>query len=95
VSEHPIINWTEADKARSARWRSESGMPLPKRVVIADNTMKADHAYRLACEGTVARRFPEREAIVACDVAPLVGELPKMGRLYATPPAEADTLNGS
>ena len=49
---YPIIKWTEADKARSARWRSESGMPPPKRVVIADDTMKADEAYRLACEGT-------------------------------------------
>lgn len=27
-------------------------MPPPKRVVIADDTMKADEAYRLACEGT-------------------------------------------
>lgn len=49
---YPIINWTEGDKACSARWRSESGMPPPKRVVIADDTMKADQAYRLACEGT-------------------------------------------
>jgi len=49
---HPIINWTEAGKACSARWRSESGLPPPKRVVIADDTMKADQAYRLACEGT-------------------------------------------
>jgi SAM-dependent methyltransferase len=49
---HPIINWTEGGKACSARWRSESGMPPPRRVVIADDTMKADQAYRLACEGT-------------------------------------------
>ena len=27
-------------------------MPPPRRVVIADDTMKADQAYRLACEGT-------------------------------------------
>lgn len=27
-------------------------MPPPKRVVIADDTIKADDAYRLACEGT-------------------------------------------
>ena len=52
VSEHPIINWTEAGKVCSALWRSESGMPPPKRVVIADDTTKADEAYRLACEGT-------------------------------------------
>jgi len=27
-------------------------MPPPRRVVIADDTIKADHAYRMACEGT-------------------------------------------
>ncbi|MES2536215.1 MAG: class I SAM-dependent methyltransferase [Pseudomonadota bacterium] len=36
----------------SARWRSESGAPAPKRVVIADDRMTADAAYRLASEGT-------------------------------------------
>ncbi len=49
---HPVINWTEAGSERAARWRSESGMPPPKRVAIADDTIKADQAYRLACEGT-------------------------------------------
>jgi methylase of polypeptide subunit release factors len=52
VSEHPAIRWTEAGEERSARWRSESGMPPPGRVSIADDTMTADAAYRLACEGT-------------------------------------------
>jgi methylase of polypeptide subunit release factors len=52
VSEHPAIRWTEAGEERSARWRSESGMPPPRRVSIADDTMTADAAYRLACEGT-------------------------------------------
>ena len=52
MSEHQAISWTEAGKACNARWRSESGMPPPKRVIIADDTTKADVAYRLACEGT-------------------------------------------
>ncbi|MFD2368319.1 methyltransferase [Pseudoduganella sp. GCM10020061] len=47
-----LIHWTEGGEARSARWRSESGMPPPKRVVIADDKTPADTAYRLACEGT-------------------------------------------
>ena len=46
------IHWTEAGAERSARWRSESGMPAPKKVVIADDKTPADTAYRLACEGT-------------------------------------------
>ncbi|HEY3325955.1 MAG TPA: class I SAM-dependent methyltransferase [Novimethylophilus sp.] len=52
MSEYPVINWTEAGAARSARWRSESGLPPPGRVVVADDTTTADAAYRLACEGT-------------------------------------------
>jgi len=48
----PTLHWTEADEARSALWRSENGSPPPKRVVIADDTLTADSAYRLACEGT-------------------------------------------
>ncbi|MER7403918.1 class I SAM-dependent methyltransferase [Streptomyces sp. NPDC000070] len=45
------IHWTE-DQARSACWHSESGLPLPRRVVVADDRTKAAVAYRLACEGT-------------------------------------------
>jgi len=46
------IQWDEADEKRSALWRSESGMPPPKRVMIADDRMTADSAFRLASEGT-------------------------------------------
>lgn len=52
MSDYPIINWNEAGEEKSARWRSESGTPPPKRVVIADDRMTADAAYRLGCEGT-------------------------------------------
>ncbi len=48
----PVIHWTEAGEERSALWRSERGAPPPKRVVLADDTMTADTAYRLTCEGT-------------------------------------------
>jgi methylase of polypeptide subunit release factors len=47
-----LIHWTENGEQHSARWRSESNMPPPRRVVIADDTTNADTAYRLACEGT-------------------------------------------
>ncbi|WP_019142795.1 methyltransferase [Noviherbaspirillum massiliense] len=52
MNDHPIIQWTEAGEARSARWRSESGAVPPKRVVIADDRMTADAAFRLASEGS-------------------------------------------
>ncbi len=47
----PTITWTEADQPCTALWHSERGAPAPKRVVLADDTMNADTAYRLACEG--------------------------------------------
>ena len=47
-----VIVWSEGGQACAAQWRSERGAPPPKRVVLADDTMSADAAYRLACEGT-------------------------------------------
>jgi methylase of polypeptide subunit release factors len=52
VSGPATIAWTEAGEMRSARWRSESATPPPRRVVIADDTLSADAAFRLASEGT-------------------------------------------
>ena len=52
MTEFPVIRWTEAEGTRSARWRSESGLPPPERVVVAQDTLTADTAYRLASEGT-------------------------------------------
>jgi hypothetical protein len=49
---HPTIHWQEGGKDCSARWRSERGAVAPKKVVLADDTLSADAAYRLACEGT-------------------------------------------
>jgi SAM-dependent methyltransferase len=45
-----LLTWSEKDTERSALWRSDQN--LPARVVLADDTMTADAAYRLACEGT-------------------------------------------
>lgn len=52
LAAHPTIHWHEGGQDCSARWRSERGAPAPKKVVLADDTMTADAAYRLACEGT-------------------------------------------
>lgn len=45
-----LLTWSEKDTECSALWRSEQN--LPARVVLADDTLTADAAYRLACEGT-------------------------------------------
>ena len=52
MSEVNVISWSEAGEDRSARWQSESGVAAPKRVLIADDKMTADSAFRLASEGT-------------------------------------------
>jgi methylase of polypeptide subunit release factors len=52
MTDMPTIHWEENGQAHSARWRSEAGVTPPRRIVIADDRMTADSAYRLACEGT-------------------------------------------
>lgn len=46
------ISWREGGRDHRVRWRSESGAPPPRRIVVADDETRADDAYRLACEGT-------------------------------------------
>lgn len=47
----PMLTWTDADQTHTARWRAENGAAVPKRVVLADDQMRADDALRLAREG--------------------------------------------
>ena len=46
------VQWSQDGHVRGAHWRSERGAPPPKRVVVADDALSADHAYGLACQGT-------------------------------------------
>ncbi|MFF7749080.1 methyltransferase [Streptomyces sp. NPDC007971] len=52
TAEQNIRWWESSGEERCALWRSESGALPPKRVVVADDRMNADTAFRLACEGT-------------------------------------------
>lgn len=45
------LHWTENGEPRAALWRMDKGAVLPKKVVLADDTLSADSAFRLACEG--------------------------------------------
>ena len=47
-----MIEWSSQGQAHTAQWRSESGASAPRRVIAADDTLPADTAYRMACEGT-------------------------------------------
>ncbi|WP_153111449.1 methyltransferase [Propionivibrio limicola] len=48
------MSWCEVHDGaeHAAHWRSEAGLLPPKRVQVADDTLTADAAYSLACEGT-------------------------------------------
>ncbi len=62
------IDWVEGEEARSARWRSESGMPPPKQMAIVDDTLRADDAYGLAGQGTALLwrgDFPQARHLLA------------------------------
>lgn len=48
----PMLEWEEAGVPRRARWQSAAGLPPPRRVMIVDDSLDADTAWRLACEGT-------------------------------------------
>ncbi|MES2633510.1 MAG: class I SAM-dependent methyltransferase [Pseudomonadota bacterium] len=53
MSDSLLVQWTDSRGAlQTARWRSEGGLPPPKRIALADDTLKADAAVRLASEGT-------------------------------------------
>lgn len=46
------ISWVENNATHSSRWQSESGVKAPQKILVADDSINADTAYRLACEGT-------------------------------------------
>lgn len=52
MNDVPLISWLEAGQTLSAPWQSEAGLPPPKKVQVADDTLSADAAYRLASQGT-------------------------------------------
>jgi len=95
---HPFVHWSEAGEARSARWRSERGVPPPRRVVIADDRTKADDAYGLACQGTGLLWRGDfqnaRQMLIAlASRADRRPGKPKPPAVPATPPAPAEAFN--
>ena len=48
---NPLLQWIEQDAPQSALWRSERGNAPPKRILVVDDTLSADEAYRLAAAG--------------------------------------------
>jgi len=46
------LQWEDGGQTHSAKWHSENGIAPHKKIQIVDDTLTADIAYRLACEGT-------------------------------------------
>lgn len=47
----PTIRWQLNGTEHQARWISEAGLPAPEHVVVADDTLSADAAFRLIRDG--------------------------------------------
>ena len=96
------LNWLEAGQSRTALWRSERGAAPPKRVVLADDTMSADSAYRQACEGTGLlwrgdfqnARLLLQALARRIDKPPKASKTAKMGRKKALAQAETGAPTG-
>ena len=98
----PVFQWTEEKQPRTALWRSERGASPPKRVVLADDTLSADSAYRMACEGTGLlwrgdfqnARLLLQALARRIDKPPKASKTAKMGRKKALAQAETGMPDG-
>ena len=52
VQPNPTIRWQHNGTEHQARWVSEANLPAPERVVVADDTLSADAAFRLIRDGS-------------------------------------------
>lgn len=52
MTQAPTITWQENKKTKEALWQSAANNQPPKRIQVIDDTIKADAAYKLVCEGT-------------------------------------------
>ena len=52
MTQSASLQWAEGGQVCCAKWHSENGIAPHKKIQIADDTLTADIAYRLACEGT-------------------------------------------
>lgn len=48
----PHVSWPQGDETRHALWCAPGEPPAPGRLATVDDTLTADHAFRLASQGT-------------------------------------------
>ncbi len=52
MTQPTTITWQENNKTKEALWQSAANNHPPKKIQVIDDTIKADAAYKLVCEGT-------------------------------------------
>lgn len=52
MTQATTITWQENNKTIDAVWQSAANNRPPKKIQVIDDTLKADAAYKLVCEGT-------------------------------------------
>jgi methylase of polypeptide subunit release factors len=52
LTQPTIIQWQENNQTKEAIWQSAANNKPPKKIQVIDDTIKADTAYKFACEGT-------------------------------------------
>jgi methylase of polypeptide subunit release factors len=52
LTQSTTITWQENNKSMEAIWQSVANNPVPKKTQVINDTIKADAAYKLVCEGT-------------------------------------------
>ena len=52
MTQPPTATWQENKKTMEATWQSIANNSVPKKIQVIDDTIKADAAYKLVCEGT-------------------------------------------
>jgi methylase of polypeptide subunit release factors len=52
ATQFPVVAWLDGLEARTARWRSEAGLPPHRTIVVVDDRLSVDAAWKLASEGT-------------------------------------------
>jgi len=89
----PLIRWNEGGKDCSALWRSERGATAPRRVELADDTMSADSAYRLACAGTglLWRGDFQNAKLLLAAMARRIDKVPARKKRKGNKPVDANT----
>lgn len=46
------VTWEQSGESHTALWRSANGVPAPARIIVVNDELTADRAYRHVCEGT-------------------------------------------